>query len=90
MDASYKLRNFFIKTAKNLNNLKAKKQQELQIKLQIINEIEEDLFYMRESAKKMFREQKIKESVYTKLKEKIKNIEKEIKIIKSDLTNPWP
>lgn len=88
MDASYKLKNFFIKTAKTMKKLKQEENQKIQKKLQIIKELEEELFYMREAAKKMFREQKIQQPTYEKLKEKLNQINKEIKQIKSDLTNP--
>ncbi|MFP4567363.1 MAG: hypothetical protein ACLFN8_00310 [Candidatus Woesearchaeota archaeon] len=87
MDASYKLKNFFLKTAKTLNQLKQKEIKKSEKKLQIINEIEEELFYMRESAKKLLREEKITQRIYEKLKNRLKQIEQEIKKIKSDLTN---
>jgi hypothetical protein len=87
MDASYKLRSFFLKTTKIFRELKQKENIKNERKLIIIKEIKDDLFFMRESAKKMLKEQKINKIQYEKIKQKMKQIEQEIKKIKSDIIN---
>jgi hypothetical protein len=85
MDLSYKLRNFFLKTVKTLNELKQKEKLRKEQKLKIIKELEDDLFYIKESAKKLLRENKIKQEQYGLLIQKILKINDEVKKIKKNL-----
>ena len=87
MDPSYKLRDFFIKTAQVFQKLKTQESAKNKQKLALIQELEEDIFYMRESVKKMLNDKKITDLQYEKISKKIKQIEQEIKIIKKRLTN---
>lgn len=79
MDPSYKLRNLFLKTAKAINDLNEKEKVKRQIKIQIIKELEEEIFYLKENLKKQYREKKIKASQFERFLQKIKNLESEIK-----------
>ena len=87
MDPSYKLRSFFINSAKIFQKLKTEEKEKAKKKLELITELEEDIFYMRESVKKMYRDKKINKSVFEKTEQKIKQIDQEIKITKKRLTN---
>ena len=87
MDPTYKIRNFFLKTAKTFSIIKEQEKTKNKKKLELIKEIEDDLFYMKESAKKMLREDKIKDKQYEKIIQKIKQIKTEIKKTKKEITN---
>lgn len=88
MDPSFKLRSFFLKTVDAFDKLHKKEKISNKRKLLLIKDIEDDLFFLKESAKKMVREKKLKEKSYESLMKRIAKINKELKKTKRELTNP--
>ncbi|MCC7574302.1 hypothetical protein KO361_01820 [Candidatus Woesearchaeota archaeon] len=88
MDPSYKLRNFFLKTVKTINELKGEEDQTKQKKLKTIKELEDDLFYLKESAKKLLEQKEIQLIQYKKIIQRTQKINSELKKIKTKITNP--
>ena len=87
MDHSFKLRNLFFKTAKALNDFNKTERIRNQKKLLLINEIEDDLFFLKESVKKVFRDNKLRERTYDLLMNRISKISLELKETKKKLTS---
>jgi hypothetical protein len=85
MNHSYKLRDFFFKTIKATNKIKQQEKIKTHQKTRIIEELEDDLFYLKETAKKMLRKQDITSKDYEKIIQKITNINLEIKKIKKQI-----
>ena len=88
MDPSFNLRVLFLKTAEAFETLQKKERITNARKLILIKDIEDDLFFLKESAKKMLREHKLKERSYELLMKRITKINKELRVMKKELTNP--
>lgn len=85
MDPSYNLRNFFLKSVSAFAELQRKESVKLQKKIILAGELEDDLFFLKESVKKMFREHKIKQKHYDLLVKRISMIHLEVKKTKKEL-----
>lgn len=85
MDPSFRLRKIFLEIAASHKKITTRQNIKKQQKIILIKEIEEDLFYLQESAKKMLNKKQIKREAYKKLNEKIKKIKTELTITKKEL-----
>lgn len=88
MDISYKLKNFFVKTAKKIQEIQEQEIQEKQKKLELLKEIDTEIFFLGEKTKKKLKEKIINEEEAEKIIQKIKKIKKIIQTTKKELTNP--
>lgn len=88
MDLSYRTKNFFIKTAKKLQEIKEQEKQEKQKKLETLEKIDTDLFFLTEKTKKQLKEKTINEEEAENIIRRTQNLTRIITKIKKEITNP--
>ncbi len=87
MSHTFKAKDFFLRSAVALRVANKQEHARIKKKLLLAKEIEDDLFYLKESAKKLLRQKKLKEKTYYSLIKRISKIKIDLSNTKKSLTS---